>query len=132
MNRHLVFIVLTIIVTIAFAFIPLVTDLWTVYLLAFLMNLGVAAFECGAYVWVISMWKSRSSSVMHFIMAIFSLGMVVGPLIDSPFVLGDVTKNDPQMAALNTTLRDQINYSIDRRPQLMIPFFIGSIICAIS
>ena len=132
LNRHLVFIFLTLIQTIAFALIPLVSDLWTVYLLAFLMNLGVAAFECGAYVWIISMWNSKSSPIMHLTMALFSLGMMLGPLLDTPFILGDVTKGDPQMAALNTTLRDQINYSINRREQLMIPFLIGSAICSLS
>ena len=132
LNRHLVFIVLTMIQTIAFALIPLVSDLWIVYLLAFITNIGVGVFECGSYVWVISMWRSNSPSILHLTKGIWCLGALMAPVLDTPFVLGDVTKSDPQMAALNTTLRNQINYSIDRRPQLMIPFLIGSAICSLS
>ena len=62
----------------------------------------------------------------------FNLGALMGPIVVSPFVLGDVTKTDPELSALNTTQRDQINYSIDRRPQLMISFLIGSAICSLS
>ena len=78
------------------------------------------------------MWRTNSATVLHLTKAIWCLGAIMAPVLDTPFVLGDVTKNDPQMAALNTTLRNQINYSIDRRPQLMIPFLIGSAICSLS
>ena len=123
---------LTFIQTIAFGVIPLMSDLWSLYLLGFVFYFGVAVIECGSYVWVISMWGSNSRAVLHLTKAMWCLGALMAPILDTPFVLGDVTNIDTQMAALNTTLRDQINFTIDRRPQLMIPFFIGSAICALS
>ena len=116
----------------AFALIPLASELWVIYFCAFLVTTGTAFFMCGTYVWIISMWKSKSSPIVHLTHAMFSLGIVLGPLLDTPFVLGDVTKNHPQMAALNKTLRDEINCSIDRRPKLMIPFLIASAVSSLS
>ena len=98
----------------------------------FITGFGIVYFECGTLVWIISLWKSKSPPIVHLTHAMFSIGVLVAPIMCAPFLLGDVTKNDPQMAALNTTLRDQINYSINRRPKLMIPFLIGGAICATS
>ena len=126
------FTALTLSETITFTFIPLVSDLWPVYLFMFIISFGMAYFQCGALVGIISMWKSKSYQIIHLTHAIYSFGVLLAPIINAPFVLGDVTKTDQTLDAFNTTLRDQINYSINRRPNLMIPFLIGGAISALS
>ena len=102
------------------------------YLCAFLVRVGTATFECGSYVWLISMWRQHYSSVNHLVHFFFSFGMFLGPILDTPFVVGDVTKNNPTQFALNETQRDQINYSIDRRMNLVTPYLIATAISSIS
>ena len=99
----MLFVLLTLIEAIAFGLIPLVSDLWSVYLMAFLIYFGVAVIERGSYTWIISMWKSSSRAVLRLSTAMFHLGIVIGPILDIPFVLGDVTVRD-QGRQLDPTL----------------------------
>ena len=126
-----------IIISISLATIPLSSYIWCLYLLTFLRAFCSASIDCGSYVWIIEMWKQNYSPVLHLSQFMFGLGTVVGPLLAKPYLIGDITKlSDTSLNTtigyMNTTINEDINYTIDRRSKLMIPFLIAGAISSMG
>ena len=62
--------------------------------MAFLIYFGVGAIERGSNSWINSMWKSSSQAALRLCKVMFCLGIVMAPILNIPFVLGDVTVRD--------------------------------------
>ena len=115
---------MTTMMVLSFGLIPLVTKYWMLYLCTFLTTLGSGAFDCGTYVWIIELWGEKYEPILHTTQMTFGLATIMGPVIMTPFVKGDVTKN--MNLTMNDTERDDYNYAIDRRPALREPFLISA------
>ncbi|XP_054163362.1 sodium-dependent glucose transporter 1-like, partial [Oppia nitens] len=116
-NRQLRIIVLLTAMGIALIFIPR-ASLYVLFVCGFIIGLGGGSWDSTFNVWVIEMWKDRSGPLLQLALFAFGIGSVVGPLIDKPFIIGDVNSDDD----------DTKIETIDRSSSLDIPFaIIGSI-----
>ena len=136
-DRKILFIIMGIIMSISLATMPLSSYIWYLYLAGFLRSLGFGSIDSYSYVWIIEMWKQNYSPVLHLSQLMFGLGTVVGPLLAKPYLIGDITKlSDTSLNTtigyMNTTINEDINYTIDRRSKLMIPFLIGGAITSLG
>src|SRR5689334_12559657 len=112
--------------------LPLAQNLWQFYAYYFLWYMGGAAFDSGNAVWTVEMWKERSPPVLQLAQMMYGIGSIVGPLLTQPYIVGDLSNTtDPSTlhnltpTLLNSSLDfsgNDPNYSLDRRPKLMIPF----------
>ena len=91
--------------------------------------LGAGAFDCGAGVWLVEMWGAKSAAILQLSKATNGLGVIVAPLLDEPFLVGELKLDNLTQYHHNLTAihmaHDELNYSIDRRSKLKIPFMIG-------
>ena len=98
------------------------------------VNMGGGAFDSSNAVWSIEMWKNKAPSVLCLSQMMYGFGSILGPLITKPYVRGDISNSTDGSNTtttplpLNTTTDDDINYSIDRRPLLEIPFMTAGVI----
>ncbi|CAG2106073.1 unnamed protein product [Medioppia subpectinata] len=104
------------------------------YVCALITGIGGGAWDSGNQVWTIELWGSRSPSVLQLSQMMFGLGSVLAPLIAQPYVLGDLSDNNAMTTTetLGSTVSDvnntDINYLMDRRPALIIPYItVGAI-----
>ena len=131
-DKYKIFILLSTIRAICMVGLPFSPSLWVLYLCAFLLKLCISGFECGTYVMIIDMWSEHYSPVMHCTKLLYSLGLLLGPTLDAPFLTGDVTKLRQDTQTLSAAEKDSLNYSIDRRSKLMVPFLVGGALTATS
>ena len=136
LNRQITSIIMTLIMGIFLTIMPVCPSTWMLYISAFLANMGSGGFDSGSYIWIIQMWGQHYSPVLHSTQMMFGLGNILAPLLMRPFIVGDATKN-PEYSeyitklSTNYTSNDEINYSIDRKTKLIIPYSIaGSITTA--
>ena len=122
---------------------PLCTSLWQFYLTCFISSFGGGIWDSGNSVWVVEMWGRHSPPVLNLSQMMYGIGMIIGPLLVKPYLYGDLsnkTVTDSTKSSFTTTLptvlstttlspnntsEDDINYSVDRRSALKIPFMIG-------
>ena len=131
-NRQLTFAVMVTLMGVFIGMLPLAQNLWQFYAYYFLWYMGGAAFDSGNAVWTVEMWKERSPPVLQLAQMMYGVGSIVGPFLTQPFIVGDLSNTtDPFTNGNNTLIQmntnvsssaDDPNYSIDRRPKLMIPF----------
>ena len=131
-NRQLLFIGVSLVLAVCMPQIPLVPNVGTLFLMVAIIELMITILECGSFPWLIEMWPKNHPQFIFFVKTFYTLGLFIGPMLVAPYLEGDVTKFDPDLISLNKTTRDHINYSIDRRPKLIIPFIIASSIISIS
>ena len=123
---------------------PFCTTLWQFYLACFLNSLGgPQSWDSGNSVWVVEMWGRHSAPLLNLSQMMYSIGMIIGPLLVKPYLYGDLSNKTGTVPingsytttlpsilstttiSLNGTSDDDINYSVDRRSELKIPFMIG-------
>ena len=113
--------------------LPNAQNLGQFYAATLLSESGGATYDSGNAVWIIEMWNDRAPSVLQLTQMMYGLGTIVGPLITEPYVLGDLTEGTNLTIAMvnstnsvfNKTSDEDINYSVDRRSNLKVPFLIG-------
>ena len=122
---------------------PIWSSMWQFYMSMFLSGYGGGVWDSGNSVWVVEMWKEHGSPpVLNLSQMMYGIGTIVGPLLMTPFIYGDLfnkTEDSGTTTALHTTILPQRvttpflsneteidpNYSVDRRSKLIVPFFIG-------
>ena len=134
LNRQLTSIAMTLVMGIFLTVMPFCSNVTMLYISAFLASMGSGGFDSGSYIWIIEMWQDKFSPVLHSTQLMFGLGNILGSLLVKPFVLGDVTKysefhySNKTLSELNATDIEEINFAVDRRSKLIIPFLIGGFI----
>ena len=131
-NRQLLFIGMTMIPLICTPLMPIAPTFWIICLLVFLTDMANAVLDCGTYLWIIEMWPKYFNNVLHLSRVFYTLGIFITPILIAPFLEGDVTKLRSDYLSLNQTTKDSINFSIDRRPKLIIPFLMCGAITSIG
>ena len=132
---------------IAAILVPLTQNVNQYYGNQFMLGMGSGAWDSGNSLWLIEMWKDKVPPVFQIQAMMYGVGSIIAPLVVSPFVLGDLTNGttdnttgSPELttflSVINTTIvisnnnpsDDNINYSVDRRPKLRIPFLISGLL----
>ena len=119
------------------------SNLWLFYLSMFLSGFGGGAWDSGHSMWLVDLWSENPAPVFQLSQMMYGCGAIIGPLLTQPFIFGDLinkidTMNSTSSAVLlhmstpSNTLSDDVNYSVDRRSNLMVPFFIGGGLMMIS
>ncbi|XP_054166590.1 uncharacterized protein LOC128964056 [Oppia nitens] len=110
---------------------PFCPNIWLLYLSTFLNSVGCGAWDCSNAVWTIEMWGNKSPAFLQLSQMMFGLGSILAPIIARPYLIGDLsegiqTTTTPTIQSQsNSTETDDINYSIDRRPLLIMPYLIS-------
>ena len=114
------------------------------YLSIFLSGLGGGIWDSGNSVWTVEMWKDNSAPVLQLSQMMYGCGAIIAPLLVEPFIYGDLSKKDDNtgttasalnmttLSAITTNTSDDINYSVDRRSKMRVPFFVGGGLTLIS
>ena len=110
-------------------FMPFCESIWQLYLCSFISIFGGGAFDVGAVPWLIEIWGQHSPPLLQLLKAIGGLGIVFGPLLDEPFLRGQLeVKNITQYHKNDTLLEmatEKLNNSINRRSKLELPFIVA-------
>lgn len=94
--------------------------------------MGGGAFDAGVLPWIIEIWGRHSPPILQLLKAIGGLGVIIAPLLDEPFVMGEIDlknvtrfHNDTSLIEMAT---ERLNYSLERRSKLELPFVVvGSV-----
>ena len=110
------------------AIMPFCTSIWQLYLSSFISLVGGGAFDVGVVPWIIEIWRQHSAPLLQLLKASQGLGVIFGPLLDEPFLMGELQVNNITLYNQNETFiemaTEELNYSIDRRSNLQIPFLV--------
>lgn len=125
------------------------------YAYGFMIGFGSGAWDCGQTVWFVEMWQKKSGPILQFSQFAFGIGAIIGPLIDRPFIIGEVngthkynaltsinntvTPNNHTVIPNNNTETPDYNNTVthnnyntvtpeDRQKSLFIPFAIDGFI----
>ena len=95
---------------------------------------------------MIDMWQDNSPPVFQLSQMMYGCGAIIGPLLVRPYVYGDLSNktdyntsveatpimrgplphiHNKSWGHFDDTIDEDINYSVDRRSRLRIPFMIG-------
>ena len=111
------------------ALVPFCSNLWQLYLSVTVSIIGGGAFDCGGGVWLVEMWGQNSATILQLSKAANGMGIIVGPLLDEPYLLGELRIHNLTQFHNNKTAiveaEEALNLSIDRRTKLMTPFLVG-------
>ena len=142
-------IVLIILTSISSALIPYSNNIWHLYVSTFINGLGLGVWTNGKTVWLIEMWRHRSTPVLQLSAFMYGIGTFVGPLVAKPYLTGEnqiyvsaleaaINQTTPYQpillnnsyAELNTNKTVFIDQNpdevlIDRRGKLKTPFLIS-------
>jgi len=116
------------------ALIPYSVQLWDLYLYCWLIGLSAGAWNNANNVWLIEMWQKNSAPILQLSQFMYGIGTIIGPLIDRPYLTGEIGNSLNEMDVSNSTLLPLINTSIinhediDRRSKLKTPFLISGVI----
>ena len=137
LNRQLVVAIIFIVLAITCAVIPLLPNLWLLYVCAFMGGVCSSVISCAYTVWMIEMWKSKSGNVLQIAEFGFGIGSILAPVIMKPYLVGEVgtgTANSDSFYSSHVNehhmfVRDVAHVSedvsdIDRRGRLMWPTLI--------
>ena len=124
------------------AFMPECVELWQIYISQYLTSMGGGVWDAGNSVWTIQLWGKHASVFLQLSMFMFGVGTTLGPIVIKQFLYGDLNKtalghgSDPTTTEVtllvstygtsystsNYFIDEDINYSVDRRSRLQIPF----------
>ena len=119
LNRQLVICITYSMLTIACAVLPLLPNLWLLYVCAFIFGFGSSIQVCGYTVWLIEMWKEKSGPILQVSDFGFGIGSILCTVILKPYLVGEINAETHINQISNTTVT-QIP-DIDRRERLMLP-----------
>ena len=121
LNRQLVISTTYALLTIACAVIPLLPNLWTLYVCAFIFGLGSSIQVCGYTVWTIEMWQKKAGPLLQVNDFGFGLGSILCTVILKPYLVGEL--GDPSIDDKQTlSFRNETQIiDIDRRERLALP-----------
>ena len=127
-NRQLTIAVMICVLGVFTAIMPFCTSIWQLYLSSFISLVGGGAFDVGVVPWIIEIWGQHSAPLLQLLKASQGLGVIFGPLLDEPFLMGELQVMNITRYHKNETLiemaTEELNYSIDRRTNLQIPFLV--------
>ena len=149
-NRQLVLLLMTALMGIFTVLLPVSQNVYQYYAFNFISFVGAGAWDSGNSVWLIEMWKDQAPSLLQIQQMMYGIGTIIAPLLVSPFVVGDLSNKTSDSTIYNTTgapdlttvlsvlnstvypnnniSDDEINYSVDRRSKLRIPFMVGGLL----
>lgn len=82
--------IIFILLAISCAVIPLLPNLWLLYVCAFVGGVCSSVISCAYTVWMIEMWKSKSGNLLQISEFGFGIGSILAPVIMKPFLIGEV------------------------------------------
>ena len=100
--------------------VPFTDQLWQYYLCALLYGLGAGAWTNANNVWLIEIWNKKSEQVLFLSQLMYGVGAIIGPLIDRPYLTGEVRDN-------HTSVEVPISGE-ERRYKLKTPFLVSGAI----
>ncbi|CAG2117125.1 unnamed protein product, partial [Medioppia subpectinata] len=112
-------IIMTVIMGVFCALMPICTNIWQLYLCYFTLSLGSGAWDSSNAVWAIEMWADNSPPVLQLSQMMSGLGSILAPLLVRPYLTGDLSVD-----RLNSTANDLLNYTVNRRTRLTIPYMV--------
>lgn len=142
-NRQITLIGLILLTAVFSALIPYSETVWHLYLAIFINGLGLGVWTNGKTVWLIEMWRQRSTPVLQLSAFMYGIGTFVGPLVAKPYLTGenkiyvsaleDVNQSSYQLVVnnsitifLNNNASDVFDQNIDRCAKLKTPFLISA------
>ena len=128
--------------------IPYSETVWHLYLAIFINGLGLGVWTNGKTVWLIEMWRQRSTPVLQLSAFMYGIGTFVGPLVAKPYLTGenkiyvsaleDVNQSsyhhlvNNSLASISTNVSDVFDLNIDRSAKLKTPFLISAALLIIG
>ena len=109
--------------------VPFTKHIWQFFLCSFLFGIGAGAWITSYNVWLIEMWQKKAGQVLFLSQLMYGIGSVLGPLIDRPYLTGEIHTNQSDYGLY------QGRYVIsqeERKNKLVIPYMISGgvqIIC---
>ena len=119
--------------TISCAVIPIVPNLWLLYVCAFVSGFGSSVTVCGYTVWLIEMWSDKSGPLLQINEFGFGIGSILATVILKPFLVGEIgTDSDIEskttiFSNIILNLGNEKSSDVDRRSRLMWPSLITGI-----
>ena len=121
--------------TIVAAIIPLVTELWMLYICAFVFGFGSSVSVCGYTVWTIEMWKNKAGPFLQLNDFGFGIGSILVTVILKPYLTGELGSDENYANTFDldhsASMSNLTNFNtgtdpseIDRRAKLMLPTLI--------
>ena len=114
--------------TIASSLVPMVTNIWLLYVCGFLFGFGSSAYVSGSVVWTMHIVGNKGRTLLQILDFAFSVGCVICTVVINPYLVGDLSTDTPinKTNSLNLSYQDQIvdPNDIDRRSRLMWSVFI--------
>ena len=130
LNRQIVIGLLYVMLTIASAVLPMVTNLWLLYLCGFLFGFGGSAYVSGQVVWLMDMWGSSARPFLQLSDFCFAVGSLLSTIIIKPYLVGDLS-TDVLTNGTSSFNQDYKTFGegndpndIDRRSRLIWPVLI--------
>ena len=107
--------------------IPLVPNIWVLYVFGVLFGFGSSTYVAGCTVWLMELWEKRAGPILQLLDFVFAVGSILCAVILKPFLVGNIETN----AAFNESAfnEDFGSYKsdpndVDRRANLMVPTLI--------
>ena len=107
--------------------IPMVPNIWDLYLCGFLFGFGSSVYVSGAVVWGMHIVGNKGRTLLQLLDFSFSIGSIICTVILKPHLVGDLhTSPINQTSSIimsDIDLQDQVSdpNEIDRRSNLMFP-----------
>ncbi len=107
--------------------VPYSYNLWHFYLLICIYGLGAGVWMIAYKVWILEMFPSKSGSLFNLTFFMYGLGTILGPLIEGPYLTGEIGHNYNESYVLNSTIELMAKHD-ERRNKLKKPFLIIGVI----
>lgn len=120
-NRQVLILIFIAVHAITIAMVPFCGHLWLLLLNMTFNGMGAGSWDSSNNIWLVEMWPDSSSAVLQGSKFFYGLGTVLGPLLGSPFLYGEVHANDTNSRAFNVTAEQ-------RQHSLALPFAITGLI----
>ncbi|XP_054162131.1 uncharacterized protein LOC128960085 [Oppia nitens] len=121
LNRQLTISVFFILLTIASASIPLVPEVWVLFVCAFVLGFSSSVFSCSTCVWVIELWRNTKVPIVQIMEMGFSIGNVLCIVSMKPYLVGEQKTGSNGGTNNDDNLEIDIDQVYDRRQRLMFP-----------
>ena len=126
MNKRIAMISSIFLMAVIIIVIPYSRQMLQLYTCFWLFGFGSGVYVNLKYVWLIEMWQSNSAPVLHLAGFMFGMGQILGPLIEKPYLTGELSIKVKNLLSEELSL---LNDTELRRTKLHIPYLIcGSII----